>query len=934
MIGGRFGRRRRPDEGRGTPIDESWLGRAATALSAGEVRRLEVEGVPASFALVGLAGEGERRFLIAVSPRSGGDALLAAVAAQTRDEAAGAEPVAAAPHFDVASRRRLGALRGPLRTLELGGPEAVLPELPSPVMPAECLTAPLAGASERSLFERAMAGLCGLAAKHGGATRVARGGLELVILARPVALLRATPAHVVLEILAPDAATLPLSDAALAEALDRLEGGIRRRLADRHVQGGEEGLRGRLSAALAASTGLRFAARWPFAGPAQGVDLVGVDGEGAPVIGIARERLGLPELGAALDAALAAEPLLPLALREASGPVQIGERPRLALAFRSSDRATEAVLARLALASVSLRAEGDVLHAEGETARPAPRAPEPRAAFAPAAPTAGEEAPRFEREPGAGRRRRRRRGRGRGGLGLPAAGRPEEAAEEEETLDAFTLGSEEEEPEAAPAATLEDVVEEGPPSAALELSLFDLGDEPAGAEERVGPRRRGRRRGRSRRGRRPGGDGDEEEPAPEAGAPREVRREAVAREPGESEGIDDDLEDALELSEAPELEEVPAVPAYEDEEEAEPESELDRIRLERERRRRERGSTLGEPGSEPAGEAVVAGAEPSAPRGRAAILAHADRDSIAAAVLLARDMRQLEGIWVYPQSELMTFFRGVATDLRENTPIYVVGFVPRPSRDVIQAASLYRGRLVWFDHHDWPPEDQLALREALGASLVRVVPGAGSALPAVLPFCQRRSRFSDKFVDLVCGRFTTHDFQRWGRLWWWRMGELARKPGEHRASLELLISGRPSDLAREAERAAVPPPPEELAWVAGRDFRLVHFGGLGLVVTEVPAELDLPMTTRLLRERYGVPLSLARRAGSEAFALAADDATARRAFDLGGMIEHLAEKFAWVEALPEDDHVARLRVRGVDAFPERFDELVAEIGMSRALLEG
>jgi hypothetical protein len=282
----------------------------------------------------------------------------------------------------------------------------------------------------------------------------------------------------------------------------------------------------------------------------------------------------------------------------------------------------------------------------------------------------------------------------------------------------------------------------------------------------------------------------------------------------------------------------------------------------------------------------------------------------------------------------MTFFRGVATDLRENTPIYVVGFVPRPSRDVIQAASLYRGRLVWFDHHDWPPEDQLALREALGASLVRVVPGAGSALPAVLPFCQRRSRFSDKFVDLVCGRFTTHDFQRWGRLWWWRMGELARKPGEHRASLELLISGRPSDLAREAERAAVPPPPEELAWVAGRDFRLVHFGGLGLVVTEVPAELDLPMTTRLLRERYGVPLSLARRAGSEAFALAADDATARRAFDLGGMIEHLAEKFAWVEALPEDDHVARLRVRGVDAFPERFDELVAEIGMSRALLEG
>jgi hypothetical protein len=135
----------------------------------------------------------------------------------------------------------------------------------------------------------------------------------------------------------------------------------------------------------------------------------------------------------------------------------------------------------------------------------------------------------------------------------------------------------------------------------------------------------------------------------------------------------------------------------------------------------------------------------------------------------------------------------------------------------------------------------------------------------------------------ICGRFTTHDFQRWGRLWWWRMGELAKKPGEHRAALELLIAGRPSDLARESERAALPPAPEEFAFVAGRDFRLVRFGGLGLVVAEIPAELDLPMTMRLVRERYVVPLSLARRMGSEAFALADDGAT-RRAYDLGGMV--------------------------------------------------
>jgi hypothetical protein len=941
MIGGRFGRRRRSDDGRAAPIDESWLTRAAEALGAGEVRRLELADVPSSFALLGLAGEGERTLLLAVSPRSGGDALLAAVAAQAREEAAGAEAVAAAPRFDLASRRLLGALGGPLRTLELGGADAVLPELPAPVVPAECLAAPLAVPSERALFERALAGLRGLAAKHGGATRAARGGLELVILARVVAALRAEAERVVLEILAPDSASLVLSDGSLGEALDRLEGGIRRRLADRHVQGSEEGLRGRLTGALAAATGLRFAARWPFAGPAQGVDLVGVDAEGAPLVGFVRERLTLAELGAALDAALAAEPLLPIALRDAGAPLQIGARPRLAFATRTLERAAEAALARLALASVRFRADGEVLRSEGESG---PLAARPHPAERPA--SALEEAPRFEREREGGRRRRRRRGRGRGGPGgFGGSGGPgarpfdEEpaAAEPAESFDAFTLGSDAQADadEPAPAARFEDAVEEEAGPSTLEFSLFDLGDEPGAAEERGAPRRRGRRRGRGRRGRRGGGESasDEDEPEPERVETREARAPSAA---GEGETLDDELEAELELSpDAPELEEVAApVPAYEDEEEGEPESELDRIRLERERRRRERGTTLGAAVPEPGGEVAASGEEPSAPRGRAAILAHADRDSIAAAVLLARDMRQLEGLWIYPQSELMTFFRGVATDLRESTPIYVVGFVPKPSRDVIQAASLYRGRLVWFDHHDWPPEDLLALRAALGTPLLRLTPGAGSSLPAVLPFCQRRSRFSDKFVDLVCGRFSTHDFQRWGGLWWWRLGELAKKPGEHRAALELLIGGRPSDLAREAERAAVPPPPEELAWVAGRDFRLVRFGGLGVVVTEVPAELDLPMTLRLLRERYAVPLALARRAGSETFVLVTDDATARRALDLGGMIEHLAEKFAWVEALPEDDHMARLRVRSIEAHPERLDELIAEIGMSRALLEG
>jgi len=949
VIGGRFGRRRRTEEGRGSPIDPSWLERAASVLGTGEVQRLDLPELPPSFALLGVtSGEGGRRTLLAVNPRSGGDALLAALAVELRPEAAGADVVAAAPRFDAASRRRLGALRGAVRTLELGAADAVLPELPTPVVPEECLAAPLTSAVDRSLFERAMAGLRGLAAKHGGATRAARGGLELVILARPVAFLRAEPARIALEILAPDRAMLGLDEASLVEALDRLEGGIRRRLADRHVRDGEEGLRGRFGAKLAEAAGLRFFLRWPFAGAGQGVDGVGVDAAGGMVVGFVRERLDLAELGAVLDAALAAEPLLPLALREATGPVQIGERPRLVLAARQVDAAAEAVIARLALPRLQLRIVGESLAVHADAA-PAVREPQ-RPAAAPLEARPHEmrplegEGPRLEREPGTGRRRRRGRGRGRRGgrdegSSFGAEDRaegserngPEERAENE-SIDSFSLGSDEE-PE--PAARLEDVVRPDEPPGrgqqALEFSVFELGDEPSVAERPAEPQRqRGRRRGRGRRQRRGPGEagesGDEDEPGPE--------RSAEA--PADVEALDDDPEAQLELSpDAPELDEVAAVPAYEDEEEGEPESELDRLRVERERRRSERGSTLAQlSGGEGTGEHLASGEEASAPRGRAAILAHADRDSIAAAVLLARDMRQLEGIWIYPQADLMTFFRGVATDLRESTPIYVVGFVPRPSRDVLQAASLYRGRLVWFDHHAWPPEDLLAMREALGPGLVRVVPGGGSCLPAVVPFCQRRSRFTDKLVDLAGGRFTVHDYQRWGRLWSWRLAELAKKRGEHRADLELLIEGRPSDLAREAERAALPPLPEELTWVASRDFRLVHFGGLGMAVVEVPVEFDLGLAMRLVRERYGLPLSLGRKLGQEAIVLGADEATTRRGFDLDAMVQHLAEKFAWVDALPDDDHVARLRAHEIESKPERLEELLAEIGMSRALLEG
>jgi hypothetical protein len=527
------------------------------------------------------------------------------------------------------------------------------------------------------------------------------------------------------------------------------------------------------------------------------------------------------------------------------------------------------------------------------------------------------------------RRRRRRRGRRRGGNGERVEPRGEDRSLDggERERDAEVGG------ERDRARGGDDAVGDAGPRPFLEVSLFDL-DEDSGDDGRGRRRRRrGGRRGRRDAAADDAGD-DEDEPGPAA---RSGRASAAVDEGDD----DEDAEAALELSEAPELEEAAEVPAYEegDLEEA-PLSETERLRLEREKRRRARLAAAAPvlhpehagAASEPA-PAPVEAAEPELPRGRAAVLAHADRASIASAVLLAREMRSVEGIWIYPQADLMTFFRGVATDLRPNTPIFVVGFEAKPSHDAIQAASLYGGRLVWFDHHDWPPEDVHAMRRAIGAAMLHLTPGSESPLAAVLTLCTRRSRFSDKLVDLVNGRFSLHDWDRWGRLWWHRLGELAKRTGDHRADVDLLLVGRPSDLAREASRAAVPPLPPEAEFAASRDFPLVHFGGFGLVVAEVPGTLDAGLAARILRERFGAALSLVRREGSETVTLGADD-NGSRALDVAGMVDHLAEKLSWVESLSDADHVARFRVRDLERRPERIDEVVAEIGMSRGVLEG
>jgi len=994
----RFGRRRQGgggDDGRSSLDVARALERieAAETLGVRGLAPLELEGLPPGLAAVG-GGETEsgERVLVAFAPRDAGDAILAALAAAAG--AADSEPfagtvIALAPAWSLLARRRLALVGETPFTLraveapELGdGGENVLPEPldEAPWLSQHQISSHLVQPAERELAQRAMQGLSGLAAKHGGTIRTHGRSLELVLLARRVAAVRIDEDGVLLDTIQPQRRSERLSPDDLGDALDRLEGGLRKRINDRDVRDGEEGLRTRAIPALASLLGLRTVTPWPRGGTElEAVDLVGVDPDGHPVLASIREHLGLAALGPILDALIALRPALPGLLANALPPVRL-ETPRLVLAAVALDAIVPRVARWLGLATTFVEVrrgagrEPELVLGEAiRSAGPLQRVREERGAREVRG-LREERGPEERVQEGRVQEERARpadRG-GRGRSRREGSPRSETPVRDAERLRA--RGGEAPRSESVPATA---------PARFEEVSFFDLdGPEVGGAEEatREGTaegaqrsrRRRGRGRGRGRgrvgagdseggdRESSEGGEGEErapraetEETAPPArGREREgrsgrverparvepvrvepVRRESMRRESEDEADDDGDLGDILApLSpDAPEFVEEPEVPYEEDDEEAvgeESDPAADLMRRERELRRRARVAK-----SAPTILREEPRERPQRPK-RIAILAHADRDSLAAAVLLARDLRLLEGIWVYPQSELMTFFRGVATDLREETPIHVIGFSASPARDVLQAAALYRDRLFWYDHHAWPPEDVEGLRAAIGAEAVHVTPGARSSLPAVLAQSGRRSRFSDKLVDLICARFSHHDYERWGRVWWIRLASIAARSGERRSDLEPLLVGRPSDLAREAAGAQAPPLPPEFDFVEGQDFRLVHFGGHALVVVVVPPTLDPHLAARIARERYCAALSLTWIEGEEIVLLAADELAGRRALDVGSMAEHLAGKHDWVEPLPDADHVARLAVRHLALHPERIDELLAEIAMGRSILEG
>jgi hypothetical protein len=910
-------------------------------VAASSLAAVTLDGLPEDFAAVAVGdGEDGRKLVVAFAPRHGGDAALAGLAyahSLVDNGGFGGEVVAVCPQWSIAARQRLARLAAPgfgfravvASSLADGDTSVELKVEDGPArVPARRVADRLQGPI-RDLFLRALASLEGLAAKHRGAVRGVGDRVELVLLARCVALIRAEEAaegegHVVLETFLPEKATERLDADRLAVVLDRLEGSLRKRLNDRRIRSSDEGLRAQLLDSLAEAEGIRQPVLWPLAGSdPEVVDFAGLDANGRPVVAVVRSRLSVPELGAILDAVNALEPTLPILFAEADAPIRLGS-VGLLLAAQDYDPGALAVLSMLSLEhrSYEIRTRrGRDPELELRSSRSAVSAPlAPRAAVAERDVDALETEEQPEPRSATSRRRRGRRG---GSQREPRGRSDSSEARESSGFNRSNTGAERSE------------------SRYDEVSVFDL-DDASGADSSDGPRRAKRGRRRSRRGRSgaeefagSGGEaasaeantGDSDVASDRGLRPSRVRgrKRAAERDSDPWGETDDDTDD--------ELADSLVLPVADVEE---PSTEIE-LGYEDENGLTDDGvvEDVAEVAVVDLGDEDQAAESPMRrPRRRAAIVVHADRGSLIAALLLARDLRLVEGIWVYAQSELMTFFRSVATDLHDETPIYVVGFTASPARDTIQAAALYADRIAWFDHHDWPPEDLENLRSEIGDQNVNVTSGAESSIPTVLVQRSRRSRFSDKIVELATGRFSQHDYERWGRVWWQRLGELAEQSGDRRSDLEPLLVGRPSDLAREVAGVPIPPPPPEVEFIAGRDFRLVHFGGYRMVVVPTPERFDLHLATRVARERYEAELSLGFIEGEDVVVLGGDDALARRNLDLLSMASHLVSKHDWIEELPATDYVARIRIPDFATNPDRLDDVIGEVAVGRSILEG
>ena len=124
-----------------------------------------------------------------------------------------------------------------------------------------------------------------------------------------------------------------------------------------------------------------------------------------------------------------------------------------------------------------------------------------------------------------------------------------------------------------------------------------------------------------------------------------------------------------------------------------------------------------------------------------------------------------------------------------------------------------------------------------------------------------------------------------------------------------------------------------MAYVAERDFRLIHFANHSLVVVDPPGALDGHLLGRIARERYSASLSLVRSNEGETWVLTGEELSGRRSLDVEALVDHMATKLKWVEVLSGEDRVARFRIDRLASQPHRLDEVIGMIAMGRSILE-
>jgi len=650
------------------------------------------------------------------------------------------------------------------------------------------------------------------------------------------------------------------------------------------------------------------------------IDWVGIDIDGRPVVGAIRESLEVADV----PGLVAGWHLLDLERATwtpgASGP------PRLFVSAREISPEARDLLEELA---------GPIGTSESRPMRSEPvDVPSESSDFSETGEPARADSDRFER---GGRRRRRRRRGGRGGNFGSEAPRVEDEARWEGEGGAVHAGAPD---EARADSDADSDRERGDLGSPRELEAERPGPDdrelasdwepertagPDGDRERAGEReyaedaprdesqrddaprddtgRRRGRRGRRRRGRgRFGrGEGDDRPAAGESQAGAPENEFAASGEAPET------------LAESDTSHEPPRDVPEEDLVEHEVEATLAEHEEERER----------VPAVEP-----VEVPPPRARRSRAAIVVRDEPDSILAALVLARDRRTIVSFRVLPQEGLMDFFKGPATDLPDNVDVLVVGFTaqPRP-KEVLDTAELFRGRLQWFDHHDWAIEDVERLRAALGRDSILIAEDAASPLAAVTEVTERRSRFTDKLVDLSARRMSEGDMQKWGYRVIQLIQRMAQNPGEHRAEIVSVLAGKPTDLP-----SAVDVYGPETQWVEEHDPRIVHFGEYQLAVCQVPRNLDPGEVGRRVRLRTGARLSLAAREGDDLVVLASNDE--KRPLNVMSLLDAVGHELSFVRPKTGGDRVGRARLAELAEHPERIEELIGGIVRHRSILYG